>query len=140
MANSQYAESPLAPAPRYPEVVGTEYGRSFSPATPGLQGPTRFEEGLATDPDVPADFVTGIQNGFAAAPGRPNRNLPVWIKPAEETMKERAHAGSASWVEAPTFLGEFAQGAFSEYSEPTFQEVIRDGGHQDRRSPVVVRD
>lgn len=131
---------PLAPAPQFPENTGTEFQRKIGPSPVGHQGPTRFEEGLASDPDVPADFVTGIMQGNSSAPGRPNRNLNVFEKPAEETMKERAHAGSASWVEAPTMLGDFIQGSFTDYAEPFFEEVIRDGSHQDRPAPTQVRD
>ena len=84
------AQSPLAPTPQFPERAPTEFQRKGAPSPIGNQGPVRFEEGLATDPDVPADFVTGIVQGNSSAPGRPNRNANVFEKPAEETMKERA--------------------------------------------------
>ncbi len=97
----------LSPNPMFPERAPQGY--EVKPAgNEERRGPLRFEEGIATDTDVPNDFETGIMNGFAAAPGRPNRNAPVWQKPAAETLSERAHVGSASWIEAPTFLGEFA--------------------------------
>jgi len=134
------AQSPLAPTPQFPERAPTEFQRKGAPSPVGNQGPVRFEEGLATDPDVPVDFVTGIVQGNSSAPGRPNRNANVFEKPAEETMKERAHAGSASWVEAPTLLQDFVQGSFTDYAAPRFEEVIRDGGHQDRPTANQVRD
>jgi hypothetical protein len=104
------------------------------------RGPLRFEEGIATDTDVPTDFQKGIMQGFAAAPGRPNRNAPVWQKPAAETLSERAHVGSASWIEAPTFLGEFAHGSFTNYAEQTVEVVARSGGRTMRMNPTVVND
>jgi hypothetical protein len=107
---------------------------------PERRGPLRFEEGIATDTDVPTDFETGIMNGFAAAPGRPNRNAPVWQKPAEQTMSERAHVGSAAWIEAPTYLGEFAHGSFTNYSEQIVETKVVSGGRMMRLNPTVVQD
>jgi hypothetical protein len=104
------------------------------------RGPLRFEEGIATDTDVPTDFQKGIMQGFAAAPGRPNRNAPVWQKPAAETLSERAHVGSASWIEAPTFLGEFAHGSFTNYAEQNVETVVRSGARTMRMNPTVVND
>jgi hypothetical protein len=61
-------------------------------------------------------------------------------KYAEETMKERAHVGSASWVEAPTYLGEFSQGNFGDHSEVVIEEVIRSGARYGRMNPASVND
>lgn len=130
----------IAPAPQSPERLPHIYERKFSPAAPGQEGPLRFEEGLATDPDVPSDFVVGATQGSITAPGRPNRNAKVDTKPAAETMKQRAHAGSAAWVESPTFLSEFVTGSFTDFSEPTFETVVRNGARQERPAPTVVRD
>jgi len=130
----------LAPAPQNPERSPNVFERKQSPAIPGQEGPMRFEEGLGTDPDVPSDFIVGATSGSVTAPGRPNRNVPVWEKPASETMKQRAHAGSAAWVDAPTFLGEFVNGSFVDYSEVRFEEVIRNGARQERPAPNAVRD
>jgi hypothetical protein len=107
---------------------------------PERRGPLRFEEGLATDTDVPTDFQKGIMSGFAAAPGRPNRNAPVWQKPAAETMSERAHVGSAAWIEAPTFLAEFAHGSFSHNAEQVVEQKMVSGGRTARLNPTVVND
>jgi hypothetical protein len=104
------------------------------------RGPLRFEEGIATDTDVPSDFQKGIASGSAAAPGRPNRNAPVWQKPAEETMSERAHVGSAAWIEAPTYLGEFSHGSFTDYAEQKVEIVARSGARTQRMSATVVND
>jgi hypothetical protein len=104
------------------------------------RGPLRFEEGIATDTDVPNDFEKGIASGSAVAPGRPNRNAPVWQKSAQETMQQRAHVGSAAWVEAPTFLQEFSHGSYTDYAEQIVEVVARSGGRTQRVSPTVVND
>jgi hypothetical protein len=104
------------------------------------RGPLRFEEGVATDTDVPTDFQKGIMSGFAAAPGRPNRNAPVWQKPAAETLSERAHVGSAAWIEAPTQLGEFAHGSFTNNAEQHIETKVVSGGRVARLNPTVVND
>lgn len=130
----------LAPDPQFPERAPNVYERKFGDSPAGAEGPTRFEEGLATDQDVPADFILGIQQGQAIAPGRPNRNARVDTKGAAETMKQRAHAGSAAWVDAPTFLREFVQGSFTDYAEVHYEEVVRDGSRMQRVSPAQVND
>jgi hypothetical protein len=55
-------------------------------------------------------------------------------------MKQRAHVGSASWVEAPTYLGEFAQGNFGDHSQIVIEEVVRSGGRYGRMNPASVND
>jgi hypothetical protein len=129
----------IGPAPQFPERSPQIYERKLT-GNPERRGPLRFEEGIATDTDVPTDFQTGIMNGFAAAPGRPNRNAPVWQKPAAETLSERAHVGSAAWIEAPTFLGEFAHGSFTDYAEQKIEEKFVSGGRTMRMNPTVVND
>jgi hypothetical protein len=130
----------IAPQNPFPERVGNIYERKQAPAIPTNRGPLRFEEGIATDTDIPTDFQKGMMQGLITAPGRPNHNVNVYEKYPEETMAQRAHVGSAAWVEAPTFLAEFAQGSFSDYAEVTYQEVIRSGGHYLRSNPAVVTD
>lgn len=129
----------LAPNPQFPERAPQSYEIKGA-GNAERRGPLRFEEGLATDTDIPSDFQVGIQNGFSAAPGRPNRNAPVWQKPAAETLSERAHVGSASWIEAPTFLGEFAHGSFAQNAEQIVETVVRSGGRTQRLNPTVVND
>ena len=129
----------LAPNPQFPEKAPNTYEmKAAGNAT--RRRPLRFEEGIATDTDIPNDFQTGISNGYAAAPGRPNRNAPVWQKTAAETMQARAHVGSAAWTEAPTFLAEFSHGSFTDYAEQTVEVVARTGGRTQRVSPTVVND
>ena len=129
----------LGPTPSFPERAPQMYEVKGA-GNAERRGPLRFEEGIATDTDVPNDFQVGIQNGFAAAPGRPNRNAPVWQKPAAETLSERAHVGSASWIEAPTFLGEFSHGSFSDNAEQKIETKLVSGGRMQRLNPTVVND
>jgi hypothetical protein len=131
---------PIAPAPQMPERPGNVYDRKMAPAMTGQRGPLRFEEGIATDTDVPSEFTNGAMQGYMPAPGRPNRNAPVHTKTAEETMRERAHVGSAAWVEAPNTLSEFATGGFADHGDNRFEEVFRSGAHQQRLNPSVVQD
>ncbi len=130
----------LAPAPQTPERIGAVYERKLSSAQPGLRGPLRFEEGIATDTDVPNEFMLGMQQGYRPAPGRPNHNAPVYIKTPQETMAERAHVGSAAWVESPQYLGEFAHGTFTDYAEVSYEQVVRPGTRLQHVNPALVVD
>jgi hypothetical protein len=109
-------------------------------AVPGQRGPLRFEEGIATDTDVPQSFTEGAMHGYMPAPGRPNRNANVFEKLPEETMRERAHVGSAAWVEAPQSLNDFAAGAFADHGDNRFEEVFLSGARQAALNPAVVQD
>jgi len=141
MAYSPTNSSPLAPAPQYPERISPVYEAKIAPNAPGGGGPLRFQEGLGTDSDVPREFTTGIMQGYMTAPGRTNRNAAVWIKRPEETLQERAHPGSSSWVMAPTFLGEFAYGAQSgNRGMPVYETVVRSGGYYTRMNPAYIDD
>ena len=130
----------IAPDPKFPERTGTVYDRKMSAALPGQRGPLRFEEGIATDTDVPNDFQKGMMQGYVPAPGRPNRNQNVFEKLPEETMRERAHVGSASWVEAPDHLSEFAAGGFADHGDNRIEREFRSGGPQRASNPAVVTD
>jgi hypothetical protein len=48
----------VAPAPMFPEKGDPQFERSLAPSIPMNRGPLRFEEGVATDTDVPMDFRT----------------------------------------------------------------------------------
>jgi hypothetical protein len=128
----------LAPNPGFPERVGNTYETKVGQNLP-RRGPLRFEEGIATDTDVPNDFTKGVMQGYQTPPGQPNHNANVYEKYPEETMQQRAHMGSAAWVEAPTFLGEFAHGAGAG-NEISYEQVDRSGGRYERLNPANVPD
>ena len=131
----------LAPDPRFNETGANFYERQIAPNIPGNRGPLRFEEGIATDTDVPSDFVRGMTEGAIPAPGAPNHVNPnTLFKHADETMRERAHVGSAAWVDAPSVLGEFAHGAMASAAEQRYEQVDRSGGRYERNAPATVRD
>jgi len=130
----------IAPDPKFPERPGNVYDRKVSPASAGQRGPLRFEEGIATDTDVPNEFSKGAMQGYEPAAGRPNRNQNVFEKLPEETMRERAHVGSAAWVEAPSHLSEFAAGGFADHGDNRIEEVMRNGSHQFPHNAAVVQD
>jgi hypothetical protein len=129
------AVSPLAPDPEFQESADTHFEQRTAKNTQ-RRGPGRFQEGIATDSDIPRNFATGVMNGRPDA-ARPNTNQNVFEKPPEETLRERAHVGSASWPEAPTLVGEFAGGAGND-GECAFVQVRRDGSHQERRNYAEV--
>lgn len=131
----------LSPDPRFPEKGLPAYDRKVAPVIPGNRGPLRFEEGLATDTDLPRDFQRGMTEPMIPAPGSYNHvNPEIAFKHEAETLAERAHAGSAAWVDAPSMLGEFAGGSFTDDAEVRYQRVVRSGGRQARRAPTIVTD
>jgi hypothetical protein len=130
----------IAPAPSFPERPSTTYERALGVTNPARRGPSRFQEGVCSDSDVPSEFSLGYSQGVLTPPGHPNANCNVFEKSPEETMKERAHVGSASWIEAPVMLGEFADGAFADYATVEFQEKIVSGARQSRPNCAAVND
>ncbi len=131
----------IAPVPMFPENMGNTYERKMGPSQPGNRGPLRFEEGIATDTDVPDDFQRGMMEAAMPAPGRMNHVNPnVLYKHADETMQERAHVGSAAWIDAPPLLSEFAHGSFNDYAAVRYEHEYRSGGRQERMAPTVVTD
>lgn len=132
--------SDIAPAPEFPERAPVMYERKVASALPGERGPLRFQEGLGTDTDVPNEFSKGALQGYITPAGRPNHNENVWEKYPEETMRERAHVGSAAWVEAPTFLSEFAGGSFADYGTIEYTQIDRGEGRKMRGNPATVND
>lgn len=141
-----YTEGPdrdLAPNPQVPEKFSPSY-EAKGASNPTRRGPLRFEEGIATDTDVPSDFVTGAMSGYTTAPGRPNHNANVWIKPAGETLRARAHVGSAAWIDAPSHVSEFSSGVdVNANSARRYEQVTRGTGLGQkyfRQNPAVVTD
>lgn len=130
------ATSPLAPDPEFSETADRFYEQKTASNT-SRKGPLRFQEGVATDTDVPNEFGRGVMQGYVTPPGRPNHNMNVFEKPPEETTRERAHVGSAAWPEAPTYLAGFAGGASNE-AERRFIRDTRSGGRYERRNYARV--
>ena len=132
----QQNTSPLAPTAVPPEQISSFYERKVGDNM-ARRGPLRFEEGIATDTDVPGDFVVGVQQGNPS-PMRPNQNQNVYEKPAAETMQERAHLGSASWVEAPTYLSAFSAGTSPEAEQRYIQTTVDGSGYRRRNASQVT--
>lgn len=128
-------------------------------ARPSTGHGLNYEEGLGWDTDVPNEFLLGVRQAYGEAdagksqvpghfgpdkPPRPNQNLNVFEKPVKETMRERAHVGSASWVEAPAQLGAFVRGAGDAETDRNgdypYAHEHRDGGHYSRPSPARIED
>ena len=101
------------------------------------RGPLRFEEGVATDTDVPNDFGRGAYGDTAGdARGRAFIN----VKTPEETMRERAHVGSSTWIEAPTMLNDFVIGASVGQAPPNFELELGSEQRLIRINPAMVND
>lgn len=132
----------LAPAPQYPEKGSPVYEEKYGQNNM-RRGPLRFEEGIATDTDVPNDFALGVMQGYNTAPGRPNHNANVYEKSPQETMQERAHMGSSAWVEAPSLLSDFAHGTNNDFAAQRYEQVDRGGPlgrRYERLNPANVPD
>lgn len=132
----------LAPAPRFEERDrdAVNYEAKYA-ANPERRGPLRFEEGLSTDTDVPNDFQLGVMQGYRTAPGRPNHNENVFIKPAAETMRARAHAGSAAWIDSVGMTSEFMHGVNVDANAARrYEQVNRTGGRYERLHGAVITD
>lgn len=131
------AMSPLAPDPDFQESADRFY-ETKSASNTARRGPLRFQEGLNTDTDIPGNFRTGQDQGYRTG-ARMNHNMNVFEKTPQETMSERAHVGSASWPEAPTFISEMAAGASE--TEVKYLQVARgpiQGTHYARRNYARV--
>lgn len=99
------------------------------------RGPLRFEEGIVTDTDVPNEFRRGAYGDTAG--------ITSWAdvtKTPGETMRERAHVGSSTWIEAPSLLSEFVQGAHVGDHEPAYEVEGNSGGLTRRQNRAVVND
>lgn len=125
------AQSPLAPDPNFMESADRFYEQKMG-SNPSRRGPLRFQEGVASDTDVPSNFQTGIDQGYATVHGRMTHNANVFEKWPEETMRARAHVGSASWPEAPEFISEMAAGVGE--TEQKFIQLDRGEKRHERRN------
>lgn len=132
----------LAPVPRFPERGLPSYSEITRPQDRSvLKGPLRFEEGVATDTDVPNDFRRGAYVDTAAASGTRSWASPEGIfKHADETMRERAHLGSAAWIDAQSMLSEFVQGSQAGAGLPHYEQETNPQTRVFRGNPTIVRD
>ena len=132
----------LAPNPLYPERGAQSYQGQMGPNIPGNKGSLRFEEGVATDTDVPNDFARGAYFDPSFAPGRINHNNSEMVfKRAEDTLAARAHVGSSTWIEAPAMLGDFVQGANAGQTMPQFETVMNPlTARMNRPAATVILD
>lgn len=129
----------ISPAPRFPERTPTAFERGYGFDRGRGGGPLRFEEGVATDTDVPNDFGQGAYSDTRSLSATQSRTASdMFFKPAAQTMRERAHVGSASWIEAPALLGEFVDGTMSGDGIPQFERTFNSGGRMNRPNPTVV--
>lgn len=128
----------LAPVPNAPETSGHVYETKQAPSRAGNRGPLRFEEGLATDRDVPKDFTRGATEGFGTDSRQSDVDRETQFKHAAETMRERAHPGSAAWTDSPTFRREFAAEANGDWTQPSYVQVDRNGGRYERTNVAKI--
>lgn len=117
-----------APVPQYPEKPRHAYLHTFG-ENRARRGALRFQEGVETDMDIPSNFVEGVTAGNMV-----NLTHRKW---PEETLRERAHVGSASWIEAPSMLDHFVVGSGEEPQRTNYE--FRDGTRQQRWNPVNVQ-
>lgn len=118
----------IAPSPAYPEKPTYVYERDYADNR-ARRGALRFQEGIETDTDIPRNFAVGVTAGA-------DLNI-THRKNGDETLQERAHVGSASWIEAPSMLGEFAGGAGEAPQRTNY--VYRSGTRQQRINPVTIQ-
>jgi hypothetical protein len=129
----------VAPQNPYPEQQQGVFERVLAPSYTSNRGPQRFQEGIQTDTDVPMDFAKGAYADTAPADGRsshPSREM--FYKWPEETMRERAHVGSASWIEAPEVLGDFVTGTVAGDGPRRWEQAYNSGMHMNRPNAVRV--
>lgn len=130
----------ISPQNPYPERGVNVFERSVAPSITGNRGPLRFEEGVATETDVPRDFARGAY-ADTAGNSRGYQSQEHVFKRAEETMRERAHIGSASWIEAPEVLSDFVAGVGSGDRGTAvggWERAFNSGGHMNRPNKVRV--
>jgi hypothetical protein len=53
-------------------------------------------------------------------------------------MRQRAHVGSASWIDAQSMTDEFASGAVSGYGDVHYEQVVNSGLRTQRTNGARV--
>lgn len=131
----------VAPAPHNPEKFrNSVFERVTAPSITGNKGDVHFYEGVATETGVPQDFQVGAVSDTTGTP-RGYQTVETFYKRAEKTVAERAHIGSASWIEAPQLLSDFVSGTQSGdrgTMEGGWERAFNSGGYQKRPSAVRV--
>jgi hypothetical protein len=99
----------------------------------------RFQEGTGSDPDVASEFDRAVDRARSSSV-RPNQaNRANQHKSREETMRERSHIRSASWVEAPDHLAQFAEGSADD-TRGSYASEQRSGLHTGRPAHAKIWD
>jgi hypothetical protein len=130
----------ISPYTNGPEKFSPTFERVTAASKTGNRGPLRFQEGVATETDVPKDFGRGAYVDTAGN-SRGYQTQEHMFKRAEETMRERAHIGSASWVEAPALLSDFVAGTASGDRGTMvggWERAFNSGAHQARPNKMRV--
>jgi hypothetical protein len=131
----------LAPNPAVPERAPQSFKVRVGTNVGGQEGTVRFYEGVATDTDIPSDFARGAFGDPTFSPNRLNHNNPeAQYKHADETMRERAHVGSAAWVEAPQVLSDFVAGAGAGQTPPRWERVQNSMMRVSRYTPTTITE
>lgn len=102
----------IAPSNIPPEKFRTSVFQTVTPSQPSpKKGPLRFEEGTENAPFIQSDFQRGrVADTQGLDANKSMQGVETVYKRAPDTLRERAHLGSASWVEAPAVLSEFKDG------------------------------
>lgn len=130
----------VAPDPKHPEKFAPVFERETAASKTGNKGPLKFQEGIAKVPDINGDFQRGAHVDTEGTP-RGYQNVETFYKRAPDTMRERAHIGSASWIEAPQLLSDFVTGTKAGDQGSVvagWERVFDSGGYQKRPSAVKV--
>lgn len=128
----------ISPQNPFPEQQQGVFERTVAPSITGNRGPLRFQEGVMTDTDVPNDFAKGAYQDTAPSGRGSTPSREMFYKWPEETMKERAHMGSASWIEAPEMLGDFVTGTGAGDGPRRWEMAYNSGSHMNRPNAVRV--
>ena len=134
---------PIAPGNPFPERGRDEiyYERTAGSESRFGNADVPFYEGIARDTDVPRDFAQGAYGDGAPSHATKAYQSPqTFVKPAAQTMQERAHVGSAAWIEAPSVLSEFAEGAGAGFGMPEFVIMNNPGVTMRRQNAAKISD
>jgi len=87
------------------------------------------------------DLIVIFQQGaYGDTQGTEYGGWATVTKSPAETMKERAHLGSSTWIEAPSLLAEFVQGAHTGMMPPSFEREYGSEGRIHRINRANVPD